>query len=140
MNVVKAFLDTNIFIYIYSNDDFYKNKVAKEQINKYFRIISTQVLSEFCNVCIRKLKLDLHAVEVTLNEICDTNIVSVINEDTVKQALYIHSKYLFNYYDSLIVASALENKCEYLLSEDMSDGLIIEKTLTIRNIFTCNNP
>ena len=39
-------------------------------------------------------------------------------------------------YDSLIVASALNGGCEYLLTEDLADGQVIEDTLTIKNIFT----
>jgi predicted nucleic acid-binding protein len=35
-----------------------------------------------------------------------------------------------------MVASALENECAYLLSEDMTDGQVIEGTLTVRNIFS----
>jgi predicted nucleic acid-binding protein len=35
-----------------------------------------------------------------------------------------------------MVASALESGCEYLLSEDMADGQVIEGELTIRNIFS----
>jgi predicted nucleic acid-binding protein len=33
-----------------------------------------------------------------------------------------------------MIASALEQDCKYLLSEDMQDGQIIEGKLTIKNI------
>ncbi|GHV18420.1 hypothetical protein FACS189493_7820 [Spirochaetia bacterium] len=42
--------------------------------------------------------------------------------------------YQYSYYDSLIVASALEQDCDYLLSEDMNDGQVIGK-MAIKNIF-----
>jgi predicted nucleic acid-binding protein len=54
----------------------------------------------------------------------------------VVEALTIHEKYGYSYYDSLMVASALKQECQYLFSEDMSDGQVIERSLTIKNIFT----
>ena len=44
-------------------------------------------------------------------------------------------QYKFSYWDSLIIASALENECDTLYTEDMQDGLIIEGKLTIVNPF-----
>jgi predicted nucleic acid-binding protein len=39
------------------------------------------------------------------------------------------------YFDSLILAAALESGCDSLASEDMQNGLVIESRLTIRNPF-----
>ncbi len=39
------------------------------------------------------------------------------------------------FYDSLIVATALESECTILYSEDMQDGLLIENQLKIVNPF-----
>ena len=46
----------------------------------------------------------------------------------------IRTRYGFSFYDSLIVAAALEAGCTTLYSEDMQDGQRIEG-LTIRNPF-----
>jgi len=43
------------------------------------------------------------------------------------------TRYGFSYYDSLIIASALECECSVLFSEDMQHGQIIESTLKIVN-------
>jgi predicted nucleic acid-binding protein len=59
-----------------------------------------------------------------------------VNERTVKKALFVHGKYGYSYYDSLMIAAVLENGCDYLLSEDMVDGQVIEGTLTVKNIFS----
>jgi predicted nucleic acid-binding protein len=40
----------------------------------------------------------------------------------------------YSYYDCLIIASTLETGCEYLFTEDMQDGQVIEGRV-IRNIF-----
>ena len=47
----------------------------------------------------------------------------------------IRSKYQYSYYDSLIIATALESKCNILYSEDMHHGQIIENSLKIINPF-----
>ncbi|MDR1567177.1 MAG: PIN domain-containing protein [Streptococcaceae bacterium] len=139
MSVTRAFLDTNILIYIYSVDEPDKRKQTITQINSYYRIVSTQILSEFCSVSIHKLKMDTFCVEAALNKICHKNNLVVVNLDTVKYGLYLQNKYHFKYYDSLIIASTLESNCQFLLSEDMNNGQVIEKSLTICNIFIPRN-
>jgi predicted nucleic acid-binding protein len=136
MPAAKAFVDTNVFVYIYSDDEQDKRKQAITQIDKFDRVISTQVLNEFCNVCIRKMRMELPSVANAIGKICLTNALTAINEKSVRKALFIHGKYGYSYYDSLMVASAIESGCEYLLSEDMADGQIIEETLTVKNIFS----
>ena len=49
--------------------------------------------------------------------------------------LKIKDKYKLQFYDSLIIATALENNCSVLYSEDMQHGFEIENTLTIINPF-----
>jgi predicted nucleic acid-binding protein len=139
MPVDKAFFDTNYLIYMFSNDEKEKHNIAIKQFTNYDRIISTQVLNDFCNVCIRKVKMDLIRLETVLSEILLYTKISIVNIYTVKLALFIHSKYHYSYYDSLIIASAFENQCDYLITEDMADGQVIEKRLTIRNIFNYSN-
>jgi predicted nucleic acid-binding protein len=50
-------------------------------------------------------------------------------------AFHIANKYGFPWYDGLIVASAVENSCSLLITEDLQDGQVIENTLTIINPF-----
>jgi predicted nucleic acid-binding protein len=136
MPAVKAFIDTNVFIYIYSEDERDKRKQAIAQIDRFDRIISTQVLNEFCNVCIRKMRMNPLHIKAAVEKICQTNRLTVISENTIEQALFVHGKYGYSYYDSLMIASALKNDCKYLLSEDLSDGQVIEGGLTIWNVFS----
>jgi predicted nucleic acid-binding protein len=135
MNVDRVFLDTNLFVYLYSGTEPHKCARITSAINTYYRVISTQVLNEFCNVLIRKIKLPVPFVKDAVKEICETCELWEVNDITVIKALDIHEKYGYAYYDCLIIASALEGDCQYLLSEDMSDGQVIEGRLTIKNIF-----
>jgi predicted nucleic acid-binding protein len=79
MSEGKAFFDTNLFIYLYSDTEADADKKEKviSVLNKYERFVSTQVLSEFCSVCIRKLKLPVASVLDAVNEIMDISSLIV---------------------------------------------------------------
>ena len=53
--------------------------------------------------------------------------------DDVLIASNIRQDYHFSYWDSLIVASALQNACKILYSEDMQHELKVYNQLQIRN-------
>ncbi|MEM7538118.1 MAG: PIN domain nuclease, partial [Chloroflexota bacterium] len=61
----------------------------------------------------------------------------VINIDraVMLKACKLRPKYMFSYFDSLIVAAALLTDSTILYSEDMQHSLIVENQLTITNPF-----
>ena len=65
----------------------------------------------------------------------DTFDVVYVYTSTINIAFNLSLKYGFSYWDSMIVATALENNCEVLYTEDMQHGLLVEKTLLIKNPF-----
>jgi len=134
MSADRAFVDTNLFCYLYSADEPDKAHLVRASISRYERFVSTQVLNEFSNVCLRKLHIPVATVRRGIAEITSTCCVVTIDQTTVGLALDVHEKYGYSYYDSLIVASALESGCAFLLTEDMSDGQTIDGTLTITNV------
>ena len=130
----KVFLDTNIFVYAVVQDDP-RSQDAEMLIAEGGRI-SVQVLNEFAAVVRRKTKMPWDEVQFGLESIkrlCPNPLPITI--DTHQQALAIAEKYGYKIYDALIVASALEGRCTILYSEDMQDGQVIDKRLTIRNPF-----
>lgn len=135
MNGDKAFVDTNVIVYLYSQADEQKRNRAYSVLKQYDCHISTQVLSEFSNICTKKWKLTKDRIKSFIIQICSYIDLVYIYEGTIEKALNIHEKYQYSYYDSLIIASALEHECQYLLSEDMADGQVIEGKLIIQNIF-----
>ncbi len=128
----KIFIDTNILLYLYDIDGRKKNQ-AKE-ILKSNHYISTQVLNKFTNISIKKIKLNGDELENNLQKIIEKTTVFTFNEQTIRFAIKIQNRYKFQYYDSLIIATALENNCNILYSEDMQHNQIID-TLTIKNPF-----
>jgi len=53
----------------------------------------------------------------------------------IQKAISIKEKYQMQWYDSLIIGSALQANCTILYSEDMHHGFIIEDSLSIVNPF-----
>jgi predicted nucleic acid-binding protein len=135
----KAFIDTNIFIYLYSEDETQKQNISQKAVDKYNCIISTQVINEFCNVCIGKLHHAVGEVELAVTEIIEQCTVLLIESHTIKQALEIHERYGYKYFDCLMLASALNSDCKYFITEDMADGQIINNKMAIVNIFSEKN-
>ena len=135
MNVDKAFIDTNVFIYIQRTDEPDKTKVSEKAINFFDCYTSTQVLNETCNILTRKYPTPKEKVKRVLHSIQENCTMVTVTNDYPDKALDYHSKYSISYYDALMVVAALDSNCKYLISEDMQDGLIIDKKLQIVNIF-----
>jgi len=131
----KVFVDTNVIVYLYSEDEADKQSCALAATALYDCVTSTQVLNEFSNICLKKLKMPTEIIESAIDEISKEFDVELIDSKTIKKALKLHKKYNFSYYDCLILASALAYGCQYLLTEDLNNGQIIENSLKIRNIF-----
>ena len=75
---------------------------------------------------------DVKQVIEAVNDRCD---VTTVNYGTVQEALDIKEQYGYSYYDSLILASALESGCHRIFTEDMPAGQIINNKLEIVNPF-----
>ena len=58
-----------------------------------------------------------------------------VSADIIRVAHTLIKKYQFQYFDALIVASALDADCNVLYSEDMQHGLFINNSLRIVNPF-----
>jgi len=132
----KVFIDTNILIY-FATDTGAKRDIINEKLGACeFNFISIQVLNEFNNTCFRKGLLPPDGIEFSVKEYADMFNVAVLNVETVINALKIKQIYQYSYYDSLIIATALQNDCNILYSEDMHNSQKIENKLTIINPFT----
>ena len=130
-----VFVDSNVVIYAYSRTEKDKQAKASNILIHHDCLISTQVLNEYCNVCIRKNFIPISDIQKDINEILNNCGLYIVNETTISKALFVKNRYGFSYYDSLVVASSLECECSVLFSEDMQHGQIIENTLKIVNPF-----
>jgi len=129
------FLDTNILVYAYSEDDPQKRDVARSLISSEEAMISTQVLQEFANIAHKKLKVNWEEIQATIEELTSKIPIWINSDETVKKACQIAAKYGYSFYDSLIMSAALESQSVRLFSEDMHGGQMIENQLEIVNPF-----
>lgn len=133
----KVFLDTNILIYSYSEDEEEKQSIANTLLEKNMGniVISTQVINELVNILLKKFKIPSLTIENAILEIDNVFDIVLFALTTQIKAIKIKEKYKLQYYDSLIIATAIENGCTVLYSEDMQHGQVIENVLTIINPF-----
>ncbi|MGA7631256.1 MAG: PIN domain-containing protein [Terriglobales bacterium] len=131
---VKVFFDTNVLIYAAAKNDPRASKA--EALLASGGIVSIQSLNELVSVARRKLGMPWKEVKKLLNLLCILcpNVVP-ISLDTHRGALATAEKYGYGIDDALIASAALQAGCKTLYSEDMQDGQIIDRQLTIRNPF-----
>lgn len=132
---VKVFLDSNVLIYLYSEDESEKSDLAQQCAQEPDAWISTQVLNEVSNVLRRKQKQTYPAILKVIQELQGNFHVTTVTTQTIEQALLLGERYRYSYFDSLMLASALEQGCTLLYSEDMQHGQVIEGVLQIVDPF-----
>lgn len=129
----KAFIDSNVLIYLLSADAGKADRA--EIVLRKGGLISVQVLNEIANVALRKLGMsweEIHEVLSLIRMLCPTDPLTVETHD---KGLFLAERYGLSVYDAMIVAAALIGKCKTLYSEDMQDGLLIDNQLRICNPF-----
>lgn len=128
------FLDTNIFIYAFLDDE--RSSKAQEIVSKPY-VTSVQAFNEFASVVRRKWPQKWVEIRRSLDGL-RRMAVTVVELDVQLNASAIDlvDKYNFAFYDALMVAAALEAESAVFLSEDMQDGLIVEGRMKIVNPFT----
>ncbi len=93
------------------------------------------MISEFVAVTLRKQILVFSKVIDYAKQFMQVFHVTVMTADTITLALDIMARYQLSYWDSLILAAALESACPVLYSEDLQDGQRIEDAVTVCNPF-----
>lgn len=128
------FIDSNICLYIL---DKKSSKFAiSKQLLQGKPHISTQVVAENINVCLKKFKLPRseaikHAI--SLEESCQ---VHGITNAILKKSISVLDRYGYAIFDCIIISSALEAGCTTLYSEDLQNNQIIDGKLVIENPFS----
>ena len=133
MSVPEHFFDTNILLYLLSGDDA-KADAAEALVGEGGHL-SVQVLNEFASVATRKLDMthaEVRDVLAPIRAICQ---VHALTEVTHELGVHLAERYRLSIYDGMIAAAALDAGCTTLFSEDMQDGLLLERSLRIRNPF-----
>ncbi len=137
----KVFIDSNIWIYALVDSGVEKEKrVAIINFLEMLRdddiFVSTQVINEFHWILKRKYRIEDDIIKMNV-ENGILKLVQVLPQRLTdyKRAYKIRNSFKISFWDSLIIASALENGCNILYTEDMQHNQLIENKLKIINPF-----
>ncbi len=135
------FLDTNIFVYALLASEPRKRtralQLLEQALASHAGCISYQVIQEFANVALRKFaqrftteqcKQFIDAVMQPLNRIAPSPAL-------VHLALDLQEETRYGFYDSLVMAAALQAGAELLYTEDLQHHQLVRGTLRIVNPF-----
>lgn len=130
----KAFFDTNVLLYAVAEND--PRSAQAEELLAAGGVLSVQILNEFVSVARRKILMSWSDVTEALDAfrvLCPSPLP--ITMEIHEAAFKIAEKHVYNIYDALVIAAALEAGCAILYSEDLHSGQMISGQLTIRNPF-----
>jgi len=124
---VRSLFDTNLLVYADSADEPGKQRRAIDLVKQHrtagTAVLSTQVLQEFVNVALRKLRLPPALIRDRLAFYSRFEMVPA-SADLMAGALDLHVLHGISFYDALILQAAIVSGCQQLLSEDMQHGAI----------------
>lgn len=124
----RSFLDTNIFVYSFDANSPAKATQARKMIRSAIEtggaIVSYQVVQEFFNVALRRFAKPMSSADA--EQYLSTTLRPLLSVHSSPalygEALRVAARFRLPWYDSLIVASAIEGRCDVLYSEDFQDG------------------
>ncbi len=123
-------IDSNLLIYPFDSRDLQKQARAKEILSTLDQhktgILSSQALSEFANVMLRKLKLPASQVYSLVDSYEQIYPVLPLSAAVVLEAIRGVRDHHFAYYDAQVWAVAKLNQIPSVLSEDFAVGSSVE--------------
>ena len=124
----RFFLDTNIFVYSFDRNADAKAEIAAQLIRKALTtqkgIISYQVVQEFFNVALRRFSrpMRLADAEQYLGTVFRPLLSVHSSQALFAEALRLQAQSGLQWFDSLIVAAAIQTQCDLVYSEDLQHG------------------
>src|SRR5215472_15972654 len=124
----RFFLDTNIFVYSFDSSAPSRARRATQLIQRAAEtakgIVSFQVVQEFFNVAFRRFTQPMTVAEAEqyLSTVFRPLLAVHSSQALYGEALRLTGRHRVSWFDSLIVAAAMEGRCSILYSEDFQDG------------------
>jgi predicted nucleic acid-binding protein len=135
----KIFLDTNVLIYAYDVSAGKKHEMAKTILmdlwNSGKGVLSIQVLQEFFVNITKKVSkpLDINTAKDIIKDLLKWDVV-MIDGESLLEAVEIHIRRQYSFWDSIILKAAQKGGAVLLLSEDLMHGQTIDG-VKIKNPF-----
>ena len=130
-----TFIDSNCWLYVYlpDQDPPKRDRLLHRLASCQRPIVSTQVLAEIGANLFKKAKASEDQQRAVLDELTSQTTVVPVTAATMYRASHVRTSGSWSYWDSLIVAAALESNCTELWSEDLQHNQIVEGRLRIVN-------
>ena len=130
----KSAVDSNVVLYP-CLPKHTRRKSTSLELLRHRPHFSSQTLSEVINVCRKRWKFSKDKLIRVSEFMLENGQLISVTRDTVRLAHTLIEQYQFQYFDALIVASALDTGCNILFSEDMQHELLVDNSLRIINPF-----
>ncbi len=121
----RFFLDTNIFVDSFDRSAPAKARIAAQLIREALTtqkgVISYQVVQEFFNVALKRFSQPMQVADAAqyLNTVFRPLLAAHSSQALYAEALYLHFQSGLSWFDSLIVSTAIQARCEILYTEDL---------------------
>ena len=131
-----VFTDTNVLVYARDASESEKQPVALQWMDQLWDTaqgrLSVQVLNEYYVTVTRKLKpgMTRRDAQADIQNLITWNPVPV-NGASVIRAWTVERQFGLQFWDALIVASAQQAGCRYLLTEDLQDGQDLDGVVVV---------
>jgi predicted nucleic acid-binding protein len=134
----RSFIDTSVLIYAEASDAPAKQRAALDLLKQLYEsgngVVSTQVLQEYCNVALKKLKLPVQHVRAQLDLYEQFEVIQV-TPPIIRAGLDLHQTRSVAFYDAIILATAQIAGCSVVFTEDLNAGEVMGG-VRIANPFT----
>ena len=121
----RSFIDTNVLVYAEASDEPVKQQTVLALLKQLYEnatsLLPTQVLQQYCNVALKKLKLAAAHIRAQLDLYEQFEIVQ-ITPALIRAGLDLHQTRSVSFYDAIVLASAETAGCSELFSEDFNTG------------------
>lgn len=140
--VTRSFIDTNVLVYAEASDAPEKQRAALALLKSLYEqglgVLSTQVLQEYCNVALKKLKLPPQYVRAQLDLYEQFEVVQV-TPAIIRAGVDLYQTRSVSFFDAIILASAHASGCNVIWTEDLNSGEVISG-VSISNPFAADLP
>src|SRR3990167_4740579 len=123
-----ALIDTNILVYAYAEDSP-KSPKAADILSSCFAgktklALSLQNIGEFCDVALKKYKIDIATVQKITGQLLDcTDFIKVsYTKAVLRNALQLANTHKVGFWDAVLAATMKENGIDTIYTEDASFG------------------
>jgi predicted nucleic acid-binding protein len=121
----KCFVDSNIWLYAFMDSSSAKRNQALQLIEGAGITLSTQVINEVCSNLLRKASYTEPEIQQTIGNFQASYPILNVTTNIIRHASVLRGSYSFSYWDSVVIATAIEADCSIIYSEDMQNGQLI---------------